>query len=96
MDAAYKHFSINESRARTWRRPSACGRRQRVLFRILNASATVHRRLALSGHKFHVIAMDGNPLPAPKEIAGARIRAGGEDRRHCGDESAGRVDFRNH
>ena len=35
---------------------------QRVLFRILNASATDEIRLALPGHRFTVTAMDGNPL----------------------------------
>jgi FtsP/CotA-like multicopper oxidase with cupredoxin domain len=67
MDAAYKHFSIN-SRALGHGAPIRVRERQRVLFRILNASATVHRRVALAGHMFHVTAMDGNPLPAPKEI----------------------------
>jgi FtsP/CotA-like multicopper oxidase with cupredoxin domain len=36
---------------------------QRVLLRLLNASATENVVLALSGHKFKVIAMDGNPVP---------------------------------
>jgi FtsP/CotA-like multicopper oxidase with cupredoxin domain len=35
---------------------------QRVLFRILNASAIENRRLAFPGHKFKVIALDGNPV----------------------------------
>jgi FtsP/CotA-like multicopper oxidase with cupredoxin domain len=67
MDAAYKHFSIND-RALGHGAPIRVREGQRVLFRILNASATVHRRVALAGHKFHVTAMDGNPLAAPKEI----------------------------
>jgi FtsP/CotA-like multicopper oxidase with cupredoxin domain len=67
MDAAYKHFSIN-NRALGHGAPIRVQERQRVLFRILNASATVHRRVALAGHKFQVTAMDGNPLAAPKEI----------------------------
>ncbi len=66
MDAAYKHFSIN-SRALGHGDPIRVRERQRILFRILNASATVHRRIGLSGHTFHVTSMDGNPLPAPKE-----------------------------
>lgn len=41
---------------------------QRVLFRFLNASATDEIRLALPGHRFRVVAMDGNPLPQPKEV----------------------------
>ena len=39
---------------------------QRVLFRILNASATLFHRLALPGHTFRVIALDGNSVPAPR------------------------------
>jgi FtsP/CotA-like multicopper oxidase with cupredoxin domain len=41
---------------------------QRVLFRLLNASATENTVLALPGHKFRVIAMDGNPVPNPKSV----------------------------
>ena len=38
---------------------------QRVLFHFLNASAIENRHLALPGHKFNVIALDGNPVPTP-------------------------------
>ena len=41
---------------------------QRVLFRLLNASATDEIRLALPGHRFRVIAMDGNPVPRPQTV----------------------------
>ena len=41
---------------------------QRVLFRLLNASATDEIRLALPGHRFTVIAMDGNPLARPQMV----------------------------
>jgi FtsP/CotA-like multicopper oxidase with cupredoxin domain len=41
---------------------------QRVLFRFLNASATDEIRLALPGHRFNVIAMDGNPVPKPQTV----------------------------
>lgn len=34
-----------------------------VLFHILNGSATEVRSLALPGHRFRVIALDGNPVP---------------------------------
>jgi FtsP/CotA-like multicopper oxidase with cupredoxin domain len=37
---------------------------QRVLFHLLNASATASVRLAFSGHEFLVIAMDGNAVPS--------------------------------
>jgi FtsP/CotA-like multicopper oxidase with cupredoxin domain len=36
---------------------------ERVLFHVLNASATEIRSLALPGHVFHVVALDGNPVP---------------------------------
>ncbi len=36
---------------------------ERVLFHVLNASATEMRSLALPGHMFRVVALDGNPVP---------------------------------
>ncbi|MGE0578852.1 multicopper oxidase family protein [Reyranella sp.] len=36
---------------------------ERVLFRLLNASASMGISLALSGHRFRIIALDGNPVP---------------------------------
>ena len=41
---------------------------QRILFRLLNASATDEIRLALPGHRFIVTAMDGNPLARPQTV----------------------------
>ena len=41
---------------------------QRVLFHLLNGSATELRSLALPGHTFEVIAMDGNQLPKPVKV----------------------------
>ena len=38
---------------------------QRVLFHLLNASATNNIRMSLPGHNFRVIALDGNPVPKP-------------------------------
>jgi len=40
----------------------------RVLFHILNASAGEIRSLALPGHVFHVVALDGNPVPIPADV----------------------------
>jgi FtsP/CotA-like multicopper oxidase with cupredoxin domain len=54
---------------------------QRVLFHLLNASAIENRRIALPGHKFKVITLDGNPVPSPQPVetlflgAGERIDA---------------------
>jgi FtsP/CotA-like multicopper oxidase with cupredoxin domain len=36
---------------------------ERVLFRLLNASATENIRLALPGLRFTVLTLDGNPVP---------------------------------
>ena len=41
---------------------------ERVLFRLLNASASMDVSLALSGHRFTVIALDGNPVPRPASV----------------------------
>jgi FtsP/CotA-like multicopper oxidase with cupredoxin domain len=40
----------------------------RVMFHFLNASAIENRHLALPGHKFNVIALDGNPVPTPAAV----------------------------
>jgi FtsP/CotA-like multicopper oxidase with cupredoxin domain len=41
---------------------------ERVLFRLLNASATMDVSLALPGHSFTVLALDGNPVPVPSSV----------------------------
>jgi len=41
---------------------------QRILVRLLNASGTENVVLALPGHQFTVIAMDGNPVPNPTSV----------------------------
>ncbi len=41
---------------------------ERVLFHVLNGSATEIRSLALPGHEFRVIALDGNPVPKPATV----------------------------
>jgi FtsP/CotA-like multicopper oxidase with cupredoxin domain len=41
---------------------------ERVLFHVLNASAGETRSLALPGHAFRVVALDGNPVPAPADV----------------------------
>ena len=41
---------------------------ERVLFRLLNASPTENITLALPGHRFTVIALDGNPVPSQRSV----------------------------
>jgi FtsP/CotA-like multicopper oxidase with cupredoxin domain len=48
--------------------PIRVNRGNRVLFHFLNASAIENRHLALPGHKFNVIALDGNPVPTPAAV----------------------------
>ena len=42
--------------------------RERVLVHLLNASAIENRSIAFPGHQFHVLALDGNPVPTPGPI----------------------------
>jgi FtsP/CotA-like multicopper oxidase with cupredoxin domain len=41
---------------------------ERVLFHVLNASAGEIRSLALPGHVFRVVSLDGNPVPTPTDV----------------------------
>lgn len=72
IDVAYNLFSIND-RAFPHGEPVRVKQGQRVLLRILNASATMHRRIAVAGHKFRVIAMDGNPVAQPREVGALEL-----------------------
>lgn len=67
MDVGYKYCSIN-SHALGFGEPLRVKEGQRVMLRILNASATMHRRIAFAGHSFTVVAMDGNPVAVPKTV----------------------------
>ena len=48
---------------------------QRVLMHLLNAGSQIHR-LGLFGHRFQVIALDGNPVPSPQPVAVLEIAPG--------------------
>jgi len=63
----YKLCTLSD-RALGFGEPIRVRQGQKVLFRILNADATRQLNLALPGHKFRVIALDGNPVPTPKEV----------------------------
>jgi len=41
---------------------------ERVLFHVLNASAGEIRSLALPGHVFRIVALDGNQVPTPADV----------------------------
>jgi FtsP/CotA-like multicopper oxidase with cupredoxin domain len=67
LDPGYKRFSIND-RSLGFGEPLRVKPGQRVMLRILNASATLPRRIAFAGHRFRVVALDGNPVPSPQEV----------------------------
>ena len=66
-DVAYRVFSVNGKMLGAGE-PVRVRAGQQVLFRVVNASATLTHRLALPGHQFHVVALDGNPVPAPRSV----------------------------
>src|SRR4029077_12009067 len=66
-DVGYKYATINDKMLGQGE-PIRVKQGQRVLLRLLNASATENVVLALPGHRFTVIAMDGNPVPNPTSV----------------------------
>ncbi len=66
-EVGYKAFSIN-GRMLGSGEPMRVKSGERVLFHVLNASATEIRSLALPGHTFTVVALDGNPVPMPAAV----------------------------
>jgi FtsP/CotA-like multicopper oxidase with cupredoxin domain len=66
-EVGYKLFSIN-GRMLGSGEPVRVKPGERVLFHVLNASATEIRSLALPGHTFTVVALDGNPVPSPAPV----------------------------
>lgn len=66
-EVGYRNFTIN-GRMLTHGEPVRVKQGERVLFHILNGSATEIRSLALPRHSFKVVALDGNPVPTPAEV----------------------------
>ena len=67
VEVGYRIGSIN-GKALGHGEPIRVKEGQRVLFHILNASATENIQLALPGHEFLVTALDGNPVPRPRKV----------------------------
>jgi FtsP/CotA-like multicopper oxidase with cupredoxin domain len=63
----YQVFTIN-GRMLGNGSPIRVKRGERVLLHVLNGSATEIRSLALPGHTFKVVALDGNPVPRPASV----------------------------
>ena len=66
-DVGYKYATINGHMLGAGE-PIRVKQGQRVLMRLLNASGTENVVLALPGHSFKIIAMDGNPVPNPTTV----------------------------
>ncbi len=66
-EVGYGSFTIN-GRMLHHGEPIRVKQGERVLFHILNGSATEIRSLALPGHSFQVMAMDGNPVPNSAKV----------------------------
>jgi len=66
-EPAYNFFAIN-GRILGQGEPISVKAGERVLFHVLNASASRIRSLALPGHLFQVVALDGNLVPHPTAV----------------------------
>jgi FtsP/CotA-like multicopper oxidase with cupredoxin domain len=66
-EVGYKFFTMN-GRMLGHGEPIRVKQGEHVLFHVLNASATEIRSLALPGHSFEVVALDGNPVPEPVQV----------------------------
>jgi FtsP/CotA-like multicopper oxidase with cupredoxin domain len=67
LEVGYHRFSIND-KALGYGEPIRVKQGERVLLHLLNASATESRRIALPGHKFVVVALDGNAVPSQASV----------------------------
>ena len=67
LDVEFRAFTINGRMAGA-AEPIRVKPSERVLFRIVNASATLMHHIALPGHRFRVVALDGNPVPTPTAV----------------------------
>jgi FtsP/CotA-like multicopper oxidase with cupredoxin domain len=66
-EIGYQRFTIN-GKCLGFGEPVRVKPGQRVLFHILNGSATENIQLALPGHRFQVTGLDGNPVPNPHMV----------------------------
>jgi FtsP/CotA-like multicopper oxidase with cupredoxin domain len=67
FEVGYQFFSIN-GRMLGHGEPLRVKQGQRVLLHVLNGSAGEIRSLAMPGHRFRVVALDGNPVPVQAEV----------------------------
>jgi len=75
VEVGYRIASIN-GKALGHGEPIRVTEGQRVLFHILNASATENMQIALPGHEFLVTALDGNPVPRQRKVPSLDLGVG--------------------
>ncbi len=66
-EVGYRSFTIN-GKMLGHGEPVRVKQGERVQLHVLNGSATEIRSLALPGHTFHVVALDGNVVPNPMSV----------------------------
>ncbi len=66
-EIGYQRFTI-DGKCLGYGEPVRVKEGERILFHFLNASATENIQLALAGHRFLVVALDGNPVPRPQLV----------------------------
>ena len=72
MNPSYDVSTVN-GRVLGFGEPLRFKANQRVLFQILNSSPTEVHWIALAGHDFEVIALDGNAVPSPQRMPMLRL-----------------------
>jgi len=68
LEVTTQLFSIND-KALGAGEPLRVRAGMRVLFHLLNASAVENRTLALPGHEFQILALDGNRVPVSRPVS---------------------------
>jgi len=72
MNPSYNFSTIN-GRVLGYGDPLKVRSGEQVLLHILNSSATEPHWIAMAGHQFRVIALDGNPVPQPQLVSMLRL-----------------------
>ncbi len=72
MNPSYAVATIN-GKAMGFGEPLRVKQGQRILLHVLNSSPTEVHWISLAGHSFHVVALDGNPVPSPRSIPMLRL-----------------------
>ena len=72
MNPSYAIATIN-GKAMGFGEPLRVKQGQRILLHVLNSSPTEVHWIALAGHSFRVVALDGNPVPTPRTLSMLRL-----------------------